>query len=169
MTGFVKIKHGTNRALFLARYPESTAKRTKLMRLFMNIYEYMNRLNGSEKTYETKEKNLFYVYVYQLVMYELIKRKLTNYRSINFVLSFTIHGNKTKAYQETHPRASKQTANGHANKFSKRSDVYVAQSIGLSLMYKDRLSLAMAIKEINVNGIEQYVNKLILEVLGDTR
>ncbi|MFT8600082.1 MAG: hypothetical protein ABF709_07805 [Leuconostoc pseudomesenteroides] len=60
--------------------------------------------------------------------------------------------------------ASKRTANVNANKYSKRFDVYVAQSISMHLVYKGRLALAMAIKYINVHGIEQYVNKLILEV-----
>ena len=97
-------------------------------------------------------------------MNELIRRKLTNRRAINYVLSYTTHGNKSRAYQETHPMASKRTANVNANKYHKRFDVYVAQSISMHLVYKGRLSLAMAIKYINVNGIERYVNKLILEV-----
>ena len=97
-------------------------------------------------------------------MDELIRRKLTNRRAINYVLSYTTHGNKSRAYQETHPMASKRTANVNANKYHKRFDVYVAQSISMHLVYKGRLSLAMAIKDINVHGIERYVNKLILEV-----
>ncbi|MGO3122375.1 MAG: hypothetical protein ACTIIG_05890, partial [Leuconostoc mesenteroides] len=106
----------------------------------------------------------FYVYVFNLVMDELIRRKLTNRRAINYVLAYTTHGNKTRAYQETHPMASKRTANVNANKYHKRFDVYVAQSISMHLVYKGRLALAMAIKDINVHGIERYVNKLILEV-----
>lgn len=130
----------------------------------MNINDLMSRFPRPEKTYAKKESTMFYVYVFNLVMDELIRRKLTNRRAINYVLSYTTHGNKSRAYQETHPMASKRTANVNANKYHKRFDVYVAQSISMHLVYKGRLSLAMAIKDINVHGIERYVNKLILEV-----
>ncbi|QSB51536.1 hypothetical protein [Leuconostoc falkenbergense] len=130
----------------------------------MNINDLMSRFPRPEKTYAEKESTTFYVYVFNLVMDEFIRRKLTNRRAINYVLSFTMHGNKSRAYQETHPMASKRTANVNANKYHKRFDVYVAQSISMHLVYKGRLSLAMAIKDINVHGIERYVNKLILEV-----
>ncbi len=130
----------------------------------MNINDLMSRFQRLEKTYAEKESTMFYVYVFNLVMDELIRRKLTNRRAINYVLSYTTHGNKSRAYQETHPMASKRTANVNANKYHKRFDVYVAQSISMHLVYKGRLSLAMAIKDINVHGIERYVNKLILEV-----
>lgn len=130
----------------------------------MNINDLMSRFPRPEKTYAEKERTMFYVYVFRLVMNELIRRKLTNRRAINYVLTFTMHGNKSRAYQETHPMASKRTANVNANKYSKRFDVYVAQSISMHLVYKGRLALAMEIKYINVHGIEQYVNTLILEV-----
>ncbi|WP_349550789.1 hypothetical protein [Leuconostoc pseudomesenteroides] len=130
----------------------------------MNINDLMSRFPRSEKTYADEESAMFYVYVFNLVMDELTRRKLTNRRAINYVLSFTTHGNKTRAYQETHPMASKRTANVNANKYSKRFDVYVAQAISMHLVHKGRLSKAMAIKYINVNGIERYVNKLIREV-----
>lgn len=130
----------------------------------MNINDLMSRFPRPEKSYAEKESDMFYVYVFHLVMNELIRRKLTNRRAINYVLSFTTHGNKSRAYQETHPMASKRTANVNANKYSKRFDVYVAQSISMHLVYKGRLSLAMVVKYINVHGIELYVNKLILEV-----
>lgn len=128
----------------------------------MNINDLMSRFPRPEKTYAEKESTMFYVYVFNLVMDELIRRKLTNRRAINYVLSYTTHGNKSRAYQETHPMASKRNVN--ANKYHKRFDVYVAQSISMHLVYKGGLSLAMAIKDINVHGIERYVNKLILEV-----
>lgn len=130
----------------------------------MTIDDLISRFPQPEKTYAEKESAMFYVYVFHLVMSELVRRKLTNRRAVNYVLSFTTHGNKTRAYQETHPMASKRTANVNANQYSKRFDVYVAQSISMHLVYKSRLALAMAIKYINVNGIERYVNKLILEV-----
>ncbi|WP_188353224.1 hypothetical protein [Leuconostoc pseudomesenteroides] len=130
----------------------------------MNINDLMSRFSRPEKTYAEKEKTVFYVHVFQLVMNELVRRKVTNRTAINYVLFFTMHGNKTRAYQATHPMASKRTANVNANKYHKRFDVYVAQSISLHLVYKVRLALAMAIKYINVHGIERYVNKLILEV-----
>lgn len=130
----------------------------------MNINDLMSRFPRPEKTYAEKESDMFYLYVFHLVMNELIRRKLTNHRAINYILDYTTHGNKTRAYQETHPMASKRTANVNANKYSKRFDVYVAQSISMHLVYKGRLALAMAIKYINVNGIARYVNKLILEV-----
>ncbi|TOZ04366.1 hypothetical protein [Leuconostoc pseudomesenteroides] len=130
----------------------------------MNINDLMSRFPRPEKTYAEKESTMFYVYVFNLVMDELIRRKLTNRRAINYVLSYTTHGNKSRAYQETHPMASKRTANVNANKYHKRFDVYVAQSVSMHLVYKGRLALAMAIKDINVHGIERYVNKLILEV-----
>ncbi|GDZ86363.1 hypothetical protein EFN63_07370 [Leuconostoc citreum] len=130
----------------------------------MDIQDYMNRLPRPEKTYAEKESTMFYVYVFNLVMDELMTRKLTNRRAINYVLSYTTYGNKTRAYQETHPMASKRTANVNANKYSKRFDVYVAQSMSIHLVYKGRLALALAVKYINVNGIERYVNKLILEL-----
>ncbi|MBS0957900.1 hypothetical protein JK162_05205 [Leuconostoc pseudomesenteroides] len=130
----------------------------------MNINDFMSRFPRPAKTYAEKESTMFYVYVFNLVMDELIRRKVTNRRAINYVLDYTTHGNKTRAYQETHPMAGKRTANVNANKYSKRFDVYVAQSFSMHLVYKGRLSLAMAIKYINVHGIERYVNKLILEV-----
>ncbi|WP_290046236.1 hypothetical protein [Leuconostoc sp. UCMA20149] len=124
----------------------------------------MSRFPRPAKTYAEKESTMLYVYVFHLVMDELIRRKVTNRRAINYVLDYTTHGNKTRAYQETHPMASKRTANVNANKYHKRFDVYVAQSISMHLVYKGRLTLAMAIKYINVHGIDRYVNKLILEV-----
>ncbi|ORI93283.1 hypothetical protein [Leuconostoc mesenteroides] len=130
----------------------------------MNINDLMSRFPRPEKTYAEKESTMFYVYVFNLVMDEFIRRKLTNRRAINYVLSFTMHGNKSRAYQETHPMASKRTANVNANKYHKRFDVSVAQSITMYLVHKSRFELAWAVKYINVHGIERYVNKLILEV-----
>ncbi|WP_273726304.1 hypothetical protein, partial [Leuconostoc mesenteroides] len=100
----------------------------------MNINDLMSRFPRPEKTYAEKESTIFYVYVFNLVMDELIRRKLTNRRAINYVLSYTTHGNKSRAYQETHPMASKRTANVNANKYHKRFDVYVAQSISMHLV-----------------------------------
>lgn len=134
----------------------------------MNINDLMSRFPRPEKTYAEKESTMFYVYVFNLVMDELIRRKLTNRRAINYVLSYTTHGNKTRAYQETHPMASKRTANVNAHKYYKRFDVYVAQSITMYLVHKSRLELAWAVKDINKIGIERYVNQLIQEILKGT-
>lgn len=130
----------------------------------MDIYQYMARFKPREKTYAERENSMFYVYVHELVTSELIKRKRITRKSMQFVISYTTHGNKTRAYQETHPMASKRTANVNAHKYYKRFDVYVAQSITIYLVHKSRLELAWAVKYINVHGIERYVNKLILEV-----
>ncbi|MBZ1541448.1 hypothetical protein J6K67_09355 [Leuconostoc mesenteroides] len=130
----------------------------------MDIYQYMARFKPREKTYAERENSMFYVYVHELVTSELIKRKLITRKSMQFVISYTTHGNKTRAYLETHPMASKRTANVNANKYYKRFDVYVSQSVTMYLFHKSRLELAWAVKYINVHGIERYVNKLILEV-----
>jgi len=130
----------------------------------MDVEALVERFGKPKRTYEQKEKSMFYAYVYGLVMGELIKRKLTTYKAIMFVLRFTTHGNKTRAYQETHPMASKRTANVNANKYHKRFDVYIAHAITMNLVYKGRLTLAYDIKFINTNGIDRYVNKLILEL-----
>lgn len=130
----------------------------------MDIYQYMARLKPRERTYAERESSMFYVYIHELVTSELIKRKLITRKSMQFVISYTTHGNKTRAYQETHPMASKRTANVNAHKYYKRFDVYVAQSITMYLVHKSRLALAWSVKDINKIGIERYVNQLIQEI-----
>ena len=130
----------------------------------MDIYEYMARFKARERTYAERENSMFYVYVHELVTNELIARQLITRKAMRFVISYTTHGNKTKAYAETHPFASKRTANVNAQKYYKRFDVYIAQSVTMHLIYKSRLELAWAIKSINKIGIERYVNQLIQEI-----
>lgn len=130
----------------------------------MDIEALMKRFVLPKRTYADKETTMFYVYVHNLVMNELIRRKITTHRAVTFVLIFTTYGNKTRAYQEAHPMATKRTANVNANKYYKRFDVYVAHSITMHLVYKDRLTLALDIKYINNYGIDRYVNSLILEL-----
>lgn len=130
----------------------------------MNINDLMSRFPRPEKTYAEKESTMFYVYIHELVTSELIKRKRITRKTMQFVISYTTHGNKTRAYQETHPMASKRTANVNAHKYYKRFDVYVAQSITMYLVHKSRLELAWAVKDINKIGIERYVNQLIQEI-----
>lgn len=130
----------------------------------MNIYQYMARLKPREKTYAEREKSMFHIYVHELVTNELIKRQLITRKAMGFIVEYTTHVNKTKAYLETHPMASKRTANVNANKYYKRFDVYVSQSVTMHLIYKSRLELAWAIKAINKIGIERYVNQLIQEI-----
>ncbi|MBZ6014710.1 hypothetical protein KIJ04_08175 [Leuconostoc gelidum subsp. gelidum] len=130
----------------------------------MDVEALVERFGNPKRTYAQKENSMFYAYVHGLVMGELIKRKLTTYMAIMFVLRFTTHGNKTRAYQETHHMASKRTANVNANKYHKRFDVYIVHAITMNLVYKGRIALAYDIKFINTNGIDRYVNKLILEL-----
>ncbi|MBU7455236.1 hypothetical protein [Leuconostoc fallax] len=130
----------------------------------MDIYQYMAHLKPREKTYAERESSMFYVYVHELVTSELIKRKLITHKAMRFIVEYTTHGNKTRAYLETHPMASKRTANVNANKYYKRFDVYVSQSVTMYLVHKSRLELAWAIKAINKMGVDRYVNQLIQEI-----